>query len=847
MASSSMDVQDTVVPLLVVSEPGMSRHADDDPSTWGVEEATEWTPSSLVDWDAVLSEEPPPDPDDDAGAAGAVSAAAGLIGALPWDPTELKRLARRGAWAGRHGARARVYAAVLDRLPCRPGLPDEDSYRGMLDEAVGGLDAEKLPVFAQGMPCPVYHLNASGQAALCRVLAATGRLFPALTHCPALPAVAALLLHYARDEARCFAGVARLLSCCSGSARCNKHFLDQTHVASAASALTFGDLARRHAPGAHALLSARGSPYADWLHWLLGDLPFPYAVRLLDSYLLEGDKVLYRASLGLLKEYKSWRASAAAATAVSDLPAWYGSDGGGGGSGGSGPGPDPAGEDAPEARAAVHAFARGLAAHGCPPERLMERAFNIRLFSRREMRLLHDANERALRERGVQRISTGRDELPGTVDVSSFCSAVVTAAEMRSVWSWIPERHALYSPRLLFSTLEHGCSLTRFYANCKEHEPTILLIKTMDNEVLGAFLSSAWSERNRATMKAGSFFGTGECFVFTVRPEIRRHQWVVIRSPQGGLDSPLASPMPSPYPSPQPSPYPTPPSTPPSSPVPPRRRLSDMMEGNACGGTGGAVVASSSSSSSSHDRSLHQRVSQAFANCRPRSGSTREVASQPGDGSPKSSRRSVGDALRLSLSALVGSPGRSPAVSPNLPRRGLGGNGGGAGGGDGAVASQAAFASAVSSSLLFPPAAASRPRSLSTPIPLCAHVPSRHHHGGKIRFNPTPSPPALLCVPSHSSFAQEMQARGLGPSAAPLQASQSFQMPAKAASMFMAGTPDSIVIGGGGGFALCLDAELLHGRSEACDTFANPPLSSTQDFTVQVLEVWALRQEDDQP
>lgn len=47
------------------------------------------------------------------------------------------------------------------------------------------------------------------------------------------------------------------------------------------------------------------------------------------------------------------------------------------------------------------------------------------------------------------------------VDMQNFSSSIVTVQEMRIIWSWIPERFSLFSPLLLFSTSEDGCSLQR--------------------------------------------------------------------------------------------------------------------------------------------------------------------------------------------------------------------------------------------------------------------------------------------------------------------------------------------------------------------------------------------------
>lgn len=41
----------------------------------------------------------------------------------------------------------------------------------------------------------------------------------------------------------------------------------------------------------------------------------------------------------------------------------------------------------------------------------------------------------------------------------------------------------MYQPVLLYTTEEHGCSLTTFYHRVEQHEPTLLIIKTCNNEV----------------------------------------------------------------------------------------------------------------------------------------------------------------------------------------------------------------------------------------------------------------------------------------------------------------------------------------------------------------------------
>ncbi|XP_038013467.1 TBC1 domain family member 24-like [Motacilla alba alba] len=533
-------------------------------------------------------------------------------------PKELKRLAREGCWAGSHAGRARLYPRLIQRVSCRLVTPDALVYRDVAGRLFGkpSVSSHPLPEFLEGCPVPTYCLSPHGVTALKKILICVGALFPDITHSPLLPALAALLLHYSEDEAQCFESLSRLIASNAPHAA----YIDQSFLAHQASCMTFGDLASKHCPAAHKLVAGAADNvlevYSEWLSWLFPGLPFGYAVRVLDVFLLEGQKVLYRIALALLKQF---RLSAA-----------------------------PAGPQGCDVKAELQAFVRNIAEH-LTVDKLLERAFAIRLFSRKELWLLHMANRKALVERGITVVQR-RPSFHLAVDMQKFSSSTVTAQEMRLVWSWIPERFSLFPPLLLFSTSEDGCSLQRFYTCCEGYEPTVLLIKTTEGEVCGAFLSSDWAERKKSGATSG-FFGTGECFVFTVRPEAERYEWVLIKKPE-------------------------------------------------------------------------------LAKAVPRSRQ------------------------------------RSPSPAPE---------------------------SALGSS-----------RDSSSP---------KH-----------------LAVPS-------AQRRGR---LSPFLAIRHFLLPSKTASMFMAGSRDGIVIGGGGGQALSLDASLLRGRTEHCETFDNPPLCQ-ENFQVQLLEVWGFQ------
>ncbi|XP_012587188.1 PREDICTED: TBC1 domain family member 24 isoform X2 [Condylura cristata] len=415
------------------------------------------------------------------------------------EPQELKQLARQGHWAHSHALRGQVYQRLIRDIPCRTVTPDASVYSDIVGKIVGKHSGGSLPLpeFVDSTQVPSYCLNARGEGAVRKILLCIAHQFPDVSFCPALPAVVALLLHYSIDEAECFEKACRMLACTDPG----RKLVDQSFLAFESSCMTFGDLANKHCQAAHRLLVAAAEDvlqvYADWQRWLFGELPLGHLARVFDVFLVEGYKVLYRVALAILKFFHKARA-------------------------GQPPGADSVRQD-------IRAFVRDMA-RTASPEKLLEKAFAIRLFSRKEIQLLQMANEKALKQKGIT-VKQKRQFVHLAVHAENFRSDVVSVKEMRDIWSWVPERFALCQPLLLFSSLQHGYSLTRFYFQCEGHEPTLLLIKTTQKEVCGAYLSTDWSERNKFGGKLG-FFGTGECFVFRLQPEVQRYEWVVIKHPE---------------------------------------------------------------------------------------------------------------------------------------------------------------------------------------------------------------------------------------------------------------------------------------------------------------------------
>uniref|UniRef100_A0A672GG34 TBC1 domain family member 24 n=1 Tax=Salarias fasciatus TaxID=181472 RepID=A0A672GG34_SALFA len=409
---------------------------------------------------------------------------------------QMKKMGREGFWATPHTLRAKAYYHIIHSInSSRTATPERDNYYELAKNLFGEhkISNHPVPEYMEDGEIPRYCLNKAGLNSVKRILLCLGKYFPDMNFCPILPALVSLLLHFSQDEAECFYSVCRLI--CYNDP--NKRYIDQTFLTYRASCMTFGDLANKCCRGIRKLIASSHQNlfefYSDWIMWIFADLPFTYAIRVLDVYLLEGFKVLYRVALALLSLYK---------VSVSSRVA-----------------------DVEDFRTDMKRFVQNVVRH-CTAEKLLEQAFMIPMATRRELNLLFNANKDSLMQKGVS-IHQKRQSVE-TVDFENFSSSVVTGTEMRVVWAWIPERFALFSPIRLFSTAEHGRSLASFYSHVEGHEPTVLIIKTLDEEVFGAFLSTDLIERRKYDCNEVTYFGTGECFVFTLRPNMERYQQTVV-------------------------------------------------------------------------------------------------------------------------------------------------------------------------------------------------------------------------------------------------------------------------------------------------------------------------------
>ncbi|XP_047736312.1 GTPase-activating protein skywalker isoform X1 [Hyalella azteca] len=390
-------------------------------------------------------------------------------------------------------------------------------------------------------------LNSDGVAACARVISVLAYYYPPITHAPLLYPLTATLLLYMKES-----DVYNSLSALVCSAKVT--FATQTKIAHEVGWRTTLVLARKHVGAAFSTLEKFGIDskqvevaFQNWLWWIFEGLPLPHLIRVVDCFLLEGWKVLMRVALAIFHMFMRQVTR------------------------------DPSTAAALSTRGFNEALLRYCHAITASPAKLLKTAFGIRALSKAEIQKVMLKTEHSLKRHGtvsetaegatsthenmtgmnravsleglpnassqadVQMVSRtlnlkeGTPQAPRTRALGDFpirhlVSKIASMDELLTIWNWIPVRMTMYQPSLLYTTEEHGSSLTTFYQRVENHEPTILLVRTTCDHVFGAYCSVAWNNRNKRDEFGNkqTYYGTGETFLFSLRPVPAKHQWVGI-------------------------------------------------------------------------------------------------------------------------------------------------------------------------------------------------------------------------------------------------------------------------------------------------------------------------------
>ncbi|XP_049708126.1 GTPase-activating protein skywalker isoform X6 [Helicoverpa armigera] len=431
---------------------------------------------------------------------------------------ELKLLIRENSWPINSPVRASLWPALCRQHQHGKSMLD-GFYWDMVTQVFGTVELPDkpimLPPFVEATHCLGYHLTRKGRAVADRVVSVLGYACPDITYSPSLYPITAALLHFMPEE-ECYHCMASLV------ASKEKMFITQTKLLNEVTWKTVMQIAKKHAKSAAQHLSRLSGAigperiYADWQWWILAALPFPHLVRVLDCFFHEGIKVFYRVALSILILFNKH--------ASNQSSEWY------------------AEATKNGVDHAIDKFCRNMPAS---PTKLLRTAFSIRalssqyisrVFIKTEMTLKSKqviTGSRLVRSRSSDNLPTSQSQvniqmMSHTLTIRERMSEETCKQMLFTLWSWLPVRITMYQPVLLYTTEEHGCSLTTFYVRVEHHEPTLLMIKTCNNEVFGAYCSTRWFERNQKDERGNrqAYFGTGETFLFSLYPERAKYPWV---------------------------------------------------------------------------------------------------------------------------------------------------------------------------------------------------------------------------------------------------------------------------------------------------------------------------------
>ncbi|XP_044752747.1 GTPase-activating protein skywalker isoform X6 [Coccinella septempunctata] len=436
---------------------------------------------------------------------------------------DLKYILRNNAWPVDHPIRNQLWPLLcMQHQNEKSSNSIEGFYWEMVKQVFGTMELPdkpiNLPPFVEPSHCHSYYLTHKGRAAVDRVVSVLGYAYPDIVYSPTIYSICALLLHFISEE-ECYNCMVCLVVCKE------KTFITQTKLLYEVTWKTVMQISKKHVKGPAVFLqrhcnSARAERiYVDWIWWIFQGLPFQHLIRIMDCFFHEGIKVFYRTAMAILiLFYKNSSAP------TSEYQAEIQKNG---------------------VESALLKFCKEMPV---TPQKFLKVAFGIRglssayisrVFIRTEMVLksktVISGSRQLVRSRSSENLPNSQSQnniqmVSHTLTIRERMPEEMYDDMLLTLWSWLPVRITMYTPILLYTTEEHGCSLTTFYVRVEQHEPTLLLIKTCNNEVFGAYCSSRWCERNQKDQRGNrqAYFGTGETFLFSLYPERAKYPWVGI-------------------------------------------------------------------------------------------------------------------------------------------------------------------------------------------------------------------------------------------------------------------------------------------------------------------------------
>jgi len=344
-----------------------------------------------------------------------------------------------------------------------------------------------LPGCVEPTFTPQHSLDIKTRGELARLLNVVAYNAPDAPYVPLFHPVAGLLLEAGLNEEEVHEACCILLAPPSGLT-----YVTQSRAGWDTLRAALRPLARQYVGKCLVMLKAEwGEGQVDtllesWPWWLFEYLAPSHKTRVLDCYLMEGHKVLFRSALALLKSfYKQWSQKRKGGEELEEV------------------------------------FKQFCAAPAIEPHELMARAFKFPRFSKGDIskltaRLELEARTRKLLKGGGSRrksaggggegegvlhvvgdnlvvkqgLSTPQPKPRGAIQVfpiNALHSDLLSRDQLQELWGLLPDRIATITPTIAYSSDQHGTSLTTFYTR-----KTYISSHTACRKDLNHLLSKGW-------------------------------------------------------------------------------------------------------------------------------------------------------------------------------------------------------------------------------------------------------------------------------------------------------------------------------------------------------------------
>jgi len=87
------------------------------------------------------------------------------------------------------------------------------------------------------------------------------------------------------------------------------------------------------------------------------------------------------------------------------------------------------------------------------------------------------------------------------------------------IYEWIPMKHRIKAPEMIYNSDEDGTSFITFYSKVSEYTPTLLVLKSQEQHVFGAFIPIHWDTKLR------QLTGCSDIFLFRITPDPQKYGW----------------------------------------------------------------------------------------------------------------------------------------------------------------------------------------------------------------------------------------------------------------------------------------------------------------------------------